>query len=52
LSKHESEKTLLKTKKRATHFPQRKYAIKVGPIHYRGRLGYRENVTNSLQAEA
>ncbi|PMD17465.1 60S ribosomal protein L35 [Hyaloscypha hepaticicola] len=28
LSKHESEKTLLKTKKRATHFPQRKYAIK------------------------
>ncbi len=29
LTKHESEKTLEKTKKRATHFPQRKYAIKV-----------------------
>lgn len=29
LTKHESEKVLLKTKKRATHFPQRKYAIKV-----------------------
>jgi large subunit ribosomal protein L35e len=29
LSKHESEKTLEKAKKRATHFPQRKYAIKV-----------------------
>jgi large subunit ribosomal protein L35e len=29
LSKHESEKVLEKTKKRSTHFPQRKYAIKV-----------------------
>ncbi|RDW85786.1 60S ribosomal protein L35 [Coleophoma crateriformis] len=28
LTKHESEKTLEKTKKRATHFPQRKFAIK------------------------
>jgi large subunit ribosomal protein L35e len=28
LTKHESEKVLDKTKKRATHFPQRKYAIK------------------------
>ncbi|TVY90177.1 60S ribosomal protein L35, partial [Lachnellula willkommii] len=28
LSKHESGKTLDKTKKRATHFPQRKFAIK------------------------
>merc|ERR1711939_444389 len=28
LTKHESGKTLEKTKKRATHFPQRKYAIK------------------------
>ncbi|RDW75048.1 60S ribosomal protein L35 [Coleophoma cylindrospora] len=29
LTKHESEKTLEKTKKRAIHFPQRKFAIKV-----------------------
>jgi large subunit ribosomal protein L35e len=29
LTKSESEKVLEKTKKRATHFPQRKYAIKV-----------------------
>ncbi|KAH8599040.1 60S ribosomal protein-like protein L35 [Bisporella sp. PMI_857] len=29
LSKHESEKKLVKTTKRTTHFPQRKYAIKV-----------------------
>lgn len=29
LTKHESGKTLEKTKKRATHFPQRKFAIKV-----------------------
>ncbi|CAL3963727.1 hypothetical protein PZA11_001263 [Diplocarpon coronariae] len=28
LSKHEREKTLEKTKKRAVHFPQRKYAVK------------------------
>jgi len=28
LTKHESGKTLEKTKKRATHFPQRKFAIK------------------------
>ncbi|KAH6678363.1 60S ribosomal protein L35 [Halenospora varia] len=28
LSKHESSQVLEKTKKRATHFPQRKYAIK------------------------
>ncbi|KAI9051030.1 hypothetical protein LZ554_005138 [Drepanopeziza brunnea f. sp. 'monogermtubi'] len=28
LTKHEQEKTLEKQKKRATHFPQRKYAIK------------------------
>jgi large subunit ribosomal protein L35e len=28
LTKHESEKVLAKTKKRSTHFPQRKYAIK------------------------
>jgi len=28
LSKHESGKVLEKTKKRSTHFPQRKYAIK------------------------
>jgi hypothetical protein len=30
LSKSESAKVLEKTKKRAVHFPQRKYAIKVG----------------------
>jgi large subunit ribosomal protein L35e len=31
LTKSESEKVLEKTKKRVTHFPQRKYAIKVCP---------------------
>jgi hypothetical protein len=34
LTKHESEKTLEKTKKRAIHFPQRKYAIKVRSIEF------------------
>jgi large subunit ribosomal protein L35e len=31
LTKNESEKKLLKTKKRETHFPQRKFAVKVRP---------------------
>jgi hypothetical protein len=31
LTKHESGKKLEKTKKRATHFPQRKFAVKVRP---------------------
>lgn len=34
LSKNESEKKLEKTKKRAVHFPQRKYAIKVRRVEY------------------